>query len=569
MNYSFVYRQLSAVCFMIGGFMFVALPWALPALGGVWEHELRGVFGLVVSIGVCLSVAALFWRLGCVCEEQNQPKQPARESDDSRRWEKELFQAEIQTFSKKEATAVVGLSWVLATVLGALPYLLADVHRAEGVPMSICDALFESQSGFSTTGATVFGEVERPDLLPRCILFWRLTTHFLGGLGIMVLFVVLLGYGTGAKTLVRSEMTGPSKSSPKQRIRQLGLAVFGIYVALIAVETVLLLAQGVTLFDSLCHSFSTVSTGGLSSFNASAGHFAAHGYAHAASIEWTLTAFMFLGGSNFILLYLFFKRQPGKLLRDTEWRVYVGMIVATTLIIFVSGLIDKDFDNFGTDDLPTYSQNGTELSTETEQVTVPVLMAFRTVVFQVVSILTTTGLCTDEYEKWTGLSCGVLLLLMFLGGCAGSTSGGFKIIRVICLVKSLPHAVEQSYRPNVVRPLLIGGVPLDKETVRHMMMHFVVLTTVFIGGVLLALLFEPLSTWGNRPVAGDRKLIDMASAVASCLNNVGPGLGLIGARQNFGVFSETSKFLFTWLMMIGRLELFVVLSMFHPGFWQK
>ncbi len=541
--------------------MLTCLPWAMPALGGEWEYESRGVFGLLVSMLICLASAALFWRLGREPHGTNM-SQGYIPADTKQR-----YLAETQNFSKKEATAVVGLSWVLATCLGALPYLLADVHRAEGVPMSLCDALFESQSGFSTTGATVFSEVERPGLMPRCILFWRLTTHFLGGLGIMVLFVVFLGLGTGAKILVRAEMTGPSKASPKQRVRQLGIAVFGIYVALIVAETVLLLLQGVTLFDSLCHAFSSVSTGGLSSFNSGAGHFAAYGYANAASIEWTLIAFMFLGGTNFILLYLFFFREPSRLGRDAEWRVYVGIILVATSVIFVSGLIDNDFDNFGTDDRATYSSTGEILNNNTKTETVPALTAFRTATFHVVSILTTTGLCTDEYEKWNGLSCGIILLLMFFGGCAGSTSGGFKIIRVVCLMKSLPQEIEQSYRPNVVRPLLLGGAPLEKETIRHIMMHFVMLTTVFIAAVLVTLVLEPLSTWGDRPVQGDRKLIDMAHAAASCLNNAGSGLGLLGARQNFGVFSEASKFIFTWLMMIGRLELFVILSLFHPGFW--
>ena len=532
--------------------MLTGIPWALPALGGMWEYESRGVRGLLCSMLVCFGIAAVFRRLG---------------------------RGNIDYFSKKEATAVVGLSWILATILGALPFLLAGVQRMEGVPMSVCDALFEAQAGFSTTGATVFGELERPDLLPRCILFWRLSTHFLGGLGIMVLFVVLLGFGTGTgadkKGIVRSEMTGPSRSSPKERIRQMALAVFGVFLGLNVAQTVLLYLQGLTLFDAICHSFSTVSTGGFSTFNASAGHFASHGYTWAASIEWTLIVFMFLGGTNFILLYWIVKRRPDKLFKDAEWRTYVGIIGVATLVIFCSGMVEGDFDNFGTSDKPVYAMPaisngpGEEDPRTTERILVPPTTAFRTAIFQVVSILTTTGLCTDEYEKWSGLSCFIILILMFLGGCAGSTSGGFKIIRVICLIKWLPQEIELSYRPNVVRPLIIGGVPMDKETVRRIMVHFVMLTTVFIVGTLLVLALEPLTTWGERQVSGDRKLADTASAVASCLNNVGPGLGLIGARQNFGVFSESSKFVFTWLMMIGRLELFVVLSMFHPGFWRK
>ena len=535
---------------MLGGFMLTGIPWALPALGGDWQYESKGVFGLLCSTFVCLAVSLIFWRLGRGMEEY---------------------------FSKKDAIAVVGLSWILATLLGALPYLLAGACRAEGVPMNVFDALFETQSGFSTTGATVFSTVERPDLLPRCILFWRLSTHFLGGLGIMILFVVLLGYGTGTaadiKGVVRSEMTGPSRSSPSERIRYMARIVFTIYVFLNIIQTTLLYLQGLTLFDALCHSFSTVSTGGLSTFDASAGHFASHGYPHAATIEWTLITFMILGGTNFILLYWVFKRQPKKLYRDPEWRTYIGVIMIATTVIFISGTINRDFDNFGTSNLPSYvppdtAADPTEIVAP-QRTDLPAVTAFRVSVFQVVSILTTTGLCTDEYEKWSGLSCGIILLLMFLGGCAGSTSGGFKMIRFVCLMKALPQEIERAFRPNVVRPILVGGTPMDRDIVRQIMIHFVMLTTIFIVGTFLVLLLEPLSTWGTQPVAGDRKLIDTASAVASCLNNVGPGLGLIGARQNFGVFSEASKFIFTWLMMIGRLEMFVILSLFQPGFWRK
>lgn len=592
MNYSFVFRQLSAVCVLLGGLMFFSIPWASPALGGDWKHEASGVFGLCCSIGLSFLMAFVLWRLDRYIDKNN--------SDTPQK----------NSFSKKEATAVVGLTWVLATVLGAMPYLCAGVERQEGTPMSVCDALFESQSGFSTTGATVFAELERPDLLPRCILFWRGTTHFLGGLGIMVLFVVLLGYGTGTKKIVRSEMTGPGKWNPKDRVQQLTKVVFSLYVGMVALQTIMLFALGLSLFDALCHAFSTVATGGFSTFNASAGHFAASGYEHAAAIEWTLILFMFLGGTNFILLYWVCVGKPGKLLRDTEWRTYVGIILIASTVILIAGLFDKDFDNYGTADTPFYVSQQPQPDDKLEQFNelskaeifsektpdgnqtldspknswldkkfsepknppreeIPVLLAFRVTVFQVVSMLTTTGLCSDEYEKWSGLCCGTILLLMFLGGCAGSTSGGFKIIRAICLAKSLPQEIELSYRPNVVRPLFIGGEPIERETIRHIMFHFVLLTTVFIAGTLLVLLWEPATTWGGWPVAGDRKLVDTASAVAACLNNIGPGIGLIGARDNFGVFSEASKFVFTWLMMLGRLELFVVLSMFHPGFWRR
>ncbi len=571
MNYPLVFGFLGFVCYILGGSMLFSLPWAHPFLGGVWRQEQSGVYGLLGSITICVVLGFLLRFLGRGASEH---------------------------FSKKEATAIVGLSWILATILGALPFLLSGTQRLEGVPMSVCDALFESQSGFSTTGATIFGELERPELMSRCILFWRSATHFLGGLGIMVLFVALLGQGSFGKTMMRFEWSG--KSSPKERMQLLAKSLFKIYVGLNFLLTTALVLQGLTLFDALCHAFGTIATGGFSTFNASVGHFAAAGYSCTAGIEWTLTLFMFLGGTNFVLLYWCVMRKPKRMFQNTEWRAYFGIVCIATFLIVCSGIRDNDFDNYGTADTPIFQSSPPkhdpkltvieeryeeEVFHVTEEAApptpsgetapiapeprepMPLSMAIRTVTFQVVSLMTTTGFVTDEYEKWNGFACGVFLLLMFFGGCTGSTSGGFKVIRVVYVWRLLPLEIEKAYRPNVVRPLIVDGAPVDKDILQRIFVHFTLMTVVFILGTLFVLAFEPPSTWGMVSVAGDRKLIDTASAVASCMNNVGPGLGLIGARENFGAFSEMSKFLFTWLMMLGRLEFFVILSLFHRGFW--
>ncbi|MDR0871005.1 MAG: TrkH family potassium uptake protein [Planctomycetaceae bacterium] len=548
MNYVFIFRHLSAVCWMLGGFMLFSVPWALPAFGGNWQYEKSGTFGLFVSVGVCAGCALLLRYIG--------RKNGGTSSSD--------------VFSKKDATAVVAFSWLFATVLGALPFLFSGTQRCEGIPMSVGDAVFESMSGFTTTGATVFAELERPDLLSRCVLFWRCSTHFLGGLGIMVLFVVLLGIGTGSKTLFRSEVAS-SKNSPKERIRQLARIVFRIFIALNAAQTVLLVLQGLTVYDALCHSFSTTATGGFSTFNAGAGHFAAHGYKYAAAVELTLVLFMFLGGTNFILLYYLFRGQPSKLFGDREWRTYTGIIAVSVLIVFAAGWVHSDFDIYGTSDKPVLSfSDGTSSAAKTAAAAnLPPVHSFRVVLFQIVSIITTTGLCTDEFEKWSAVSCGVLVILMFIGGCSGSTSGGFKVFRMICLMKAVPQEIELSYRPNVVRPLLIGGAPVDKEMVHHVIVHFAVLTLAFLCGTFLILCFEPSSTWNVQHVAGDRKLVDTSAAAAACLNNVGAGFGIVGARQNYGIFSEGAKFVYAALMMLGRLELFTVLALCMPRFWNN
>ena len=509
MNYPLVFGFLGTVCHILGVSMLFSLPWAHPVLGGEWDNERSGAIGLVVSMAICFMTGFLLRFLGRGASE---------------------------SFSRKEATAIVALSWILATILGMLPFLLSGTERMEGVPLSVCDALFESQSGFSTTGATIFGELERSDLLPRCILFWRSTTHFLGGLGIMVLFVALLGHGTFGKTMMRFEWSG--KSSPRERMQLLAKALFKIYVTLNILLTTALVLQGLTLFDALCHSFGTVATAGFSTFNASAGHFVDAGYSSAVGIEWTLMLFMFIGGTNFVLLYWFALRKPERLFRNTEWRVYLGIIFVATILIICSGINDN-----------------------------PTETPIRTVLFHVVALATTTGYVTAEYEKWNGFACGVFLLLMFIGGCAGSTAGGFKVLRAVSIWKLLPQEIEKAYRPNVVRPLLLDGTPMEKDVIQRILVHLSVMAAVFVTATLFILAFEPATAWGTPRVGGDRKLIDSASAVVSCMNNVGPGLGLVGARQNFGNFSEPAKFLFAWLMMLGRLEFFVVLSLFHRGFW--
>ena len=537
MNYRFVFRQLSFICAILAGLMAVCLLWAHPLLGGEWQDEASGVFGLGCSILISLVMTLLFHRLG-------------RNASDF--------------FSKKEATAVVGLSWILATILGALPYLCAGVQRSEGVPMSVCDALFESQSGFSTTGATVFGELQRSDLLPRTILFWRAMTLFLGGLGIIVLFVVLLGYGTGTKTLVRSEMTGPLKSSPTERVRHLAQIVFGIYIGLNALQTITLCSLGLTFYDSLCHSVSTIATGGFSTFNASVGHFAVSGYKYSALIEWVIVFFMFLGGTNFILIYWCLIGKPNKMFYNAEWRMYFFTVVIATAVILAVGTSEGDFDHFGTSDLPFYVAEN-----DLQGGQLPVSETFRMTAFQVVSLMTTTGFCTDEFEKWCGLSCGILLLLMMVGACAGSTAGGMKVIRVLCVLRAVPNEIELSYRPNVVRSVTIGGEPIDRETLTRIFSYFALYGCIVIIGTLIILTCEPTATRQNAPIPGDHQLFDSANIAISCMSNVGPGLGQIGARMNFGSFTELTKLLLTGLMIVGRLEIFVILAMLQPNFWRR
>ena len=520
MNYRLLSKLLGMVCLLIGGAMFFSLPWAFPALGVRRHVDLspgafatRGFTALLVSIVFCALVGGVLVMFG-------------------RHAKGRLF--------RREALAVVGLSWVVATILGATPYYFAGCCRGidrdtdQKIPMTVVDCLFESQSGFSTTGATVLSELESPVLVPHCILFWRSTTHFLGGLGIIVLFVVILGHGSAGKALMRAEMPGPTKEGATPRMQDTAWLFALTYVGLNILLAAILWVLGLSVFDALCHAFGAMATGGFSTYNASIGHF------HSPAVDYVMVVFMILAGTNFTLLYFLICFRPKKLLADIEWRAYIGIIGAASLAVILVGRWSGDFPNLAD--------------------------AVRYGLFQVVSIMTTTGYCTDDFDTWNHFGRGLLFMLMFVGGCAGSTGGGLKVIRHVLFVKILRLEVEQSYHPSVVRPLRLGGKPVEDPDLRkNILVYFSLILAIFIFSWMFVVTFEPDSTWGDQL---QHKLLDSASSVAATLNNIGPGLGTVGATRNYGHFSWWSKMLFLWLMMIGRLEIFSILVLFAPGFWR-
>jgi len=540
MNLRLLCRLLGLVAILIGGSMVFSLPWALPACGGVWDCERPGFWGLLGAMASCFAAGAGLQWLGRAARGQ-------------------LF--------LKEALAVVGLSWVLATVLGGLPYVLSGTCRAPETRMSLVDAMFEAQSGFSTTGATVLSELEDPRLVPRCILFWRSSTHFLGGLGIIVLFVAILGQGSAGKALMRAEMPGPSKSSQQARTQHTAWVLFLIYAGLNGLLTLLLVAEGLSLFDALCHAFGTMATGGFSTYNASVGHFATQPQYNGPLIEMTITFFMFLAGTNFMLLYALVILRPGRLLSDVEWKTYVAILLIVTAAVIGFGWAHGDFIANGMTLPPGPDPDAAEATPPGEQ---SVGSAVRYSLFQVVSIMTTTGFCTDDYDRWNSFGRGVLLVLMFIGGCAGSTGGGLKVIRHILFVKILGLEVERAFHPSVVRPLRLAGQPVeDQELRRNILVYFGLVVAIVAAGWLLTITIEPNSTWTDHGHAHQHKLIDAAGCVAATLNNIGPGFGVIGPTKNYGNFTAPTKVLFTWLMMLGRLEIFAILVLFVPGFWRS
>ena len=299
---------------------------------------------------------------------------------------------------------------------------------------------------------------------------------------------------------------------------------------------------GMSIFDSLCHTFATTATGGFSTYNASLGHFESIPGVSGAAVEYVTILFMILAGTNFTLLALCVFAQPLKLLADVEWRTYISIISFATLLVVLVGLTSghEDFQTLGS--------------------------SLRYGLFQVVSIITTTGYGTSDFDSWSHFSRGLLLVLMFVGGCAGSTGGGMKVIRHVLFAKVLGIEIERAFHPKVVRLLKLGGKPVEDDNLQHsILVYFALIIMLFVGGFLFVVCFEPNATWG---LDNSNKLIDAASSVASTLNNIGPGLGTVGATQNYGHFSLLSKSVFILMMMLGRLEIFPIIVLFSLRFWR-
>jgi len=530
MNLNLVSRMLGIVAWLIGLTMAFSLPIAWPTIGGQSEFESHGFWALTGSIAVCIAVGFLLRRFGKDAPEN-------------------LY--------RKEAMAIVGLSWVLATALGGMPYYFGNVVFREvgGMEhsMGIVECLFESQSGFSTTGATVLSDIENEQWVPRCILCWRSSTHFLGGLGIIVLFVAVLGQGSAGKALMRAEIPGPTKEGSLERMQHTAWLFAAIYCGLTFLLIFLLYFEGMTLFQAVCHAFGTMATGGFSTLNSSLGGFDVLLPGNYKLIEYTVIVFMVLAGTNFTLMYITLIGKPKVLLRDPEWRTYVGIIVLATLLVMGVGLWSTNL---------LHSQGKLSETTDLET-------TFRDSLFQVVSILTTTGFGTANYDLWPNFSRALLIGLMFIGGCAGSTGGGMKVIRHILLVKILGREIERSFHPSVVRHIRISGEPItDPDLARNILVYFSLVAVIFGVSWLLLVSVEPDSTWQQAGQQTTNRLGDSASAVAATLHNIGPGLGIVGPTKNYATFSAPAKMLFTFLMMLGRLELFVILVLVVPSFWR-
>ncbi len=420
---------------------------------------------------------------------------------------------------KKEALCVVGLGWLASALLGAMPYLLI-------LDCSFADAFFESSSGLTTTGASVFSDL---NVIPKSLLFWRCFTQWIGGMGVVIFFVAILSFlGAGGKIIYTHEMgTNPSETD-SSRIQVGVLRIIYLYLAISAICFVAFKLVGMDYYDALCHMFATVSTGGFSVYSNSIAHY------NSPLIEWTVTLFMFIGGINFSVILMFVMGKFRAVLRNTELRWYVGILCFSTLSI-ASVLINADALSFSN-----------------------VNYAIRTSAFQVVSIMTSTGFMTADYCLWVPLAHVILFCLMFIGGCSGSTSGGLKVIRVVVAFKMSLVGIEKSFRTHVVRIMRLNGQPLDVLLMASAM-SFIMLymfTTIF--GVLSISLIER-----NVSFAG------CLSAVVTCISNIGPGLAEVGPASSYGFLAQPSKLILSLLMIMGRLEFYAILALFMPSLWKK
>lgn len=518
MNWLLLSRLLGLLGMLVGAAMAFCLPWSFEICNGR-GFESDGFWGTLAAMVCSLASGGLLYWLG---------------------------RHERSGILRKEALAIVGLGWILAGLLGSLPFLFSGTMRTAEQPMTVVDAVFESISGFTTTGASVITELEDSTQIPRSVLFWRSFTHWLGGMGIIVLFVAILGQlGAGGKALMRREVPGPVTETVRPRVQETAVAMWIIYMVISGLLTVLLMVEGMSLYDGLCHTFGTVATGGFSTRNASVRAF------NDPVLEGTIIVFMLIAGTNFSLYYMVLRYQPppGKkhvwnrltpLVADLEFRVYLLIVVAATVALSINVWWIELY--------PT------------------VMSCLRHTSFQVVTIMTTTGFGTEDFTRWSNFSQALLLLLMFIGGCAGSTGGGLKVIRYIIFVKAIRIEVERAYRPNVVRPLRLAGVTVDKIRVHEVMVYFALMLFIFISSWMTLVAIEPDTMWQG---ARSDKLVDCASAVAATLNNIGPGVGVLGPHSNYADFSGQGKLLMTVLMLLGRLELFAILVLFKRSFWRS
>lgn len=413
----------------------------------------------------------------------------------------------------RDALFIVTISWFVAAVIGSLPFLLS------GSITNPADAFFETCSGFSTTGATIVRDIEA---LPRSILFWRCFTHWLGGMGILVFAVAVMpALGISGQALASIEAPGPSLTKVTPKMSDMARNLYFLYLSFTVLETVLLMSGGLDLFDSLCHSFSTMGTGGFGTYNDSVAHF------NSPYVEVVIGIFMFLAGVNFNLYFILFKNGIKSAIKDGEFKLYMSFAIFCLVIIAWNLFQSGSYDIF---------------------------TSMRHAMFQEFSLLTTTGFMTSDYIFWPTFAQVILMVAFFTGPSSSSTGGGIKMIRILVLIKLVKRSIALRIHPNAVVNVKVNQRLLPSEMVSNIAsFFFVYVLIIFVGGFLVS--FD-----GNS-------LLTNLSAAASCLGNIGPGFDLVGPTCNYSFFSSSSKFILSLIMIAGRLEIFPFLMLFTPRFW--
>ena len=473
--------------------LFLAGALLLPALCAAWYGEIGDVRAFIYSALITATAATLLMALG-------------------RRQTDHLF--------RSEGVLIVAGGWLVASIFGALPYLLSRSIRHP------VDALFESASGFTTTGSTILLDIEA---LGHGMLFWRSFTQWLGGMGIIVLFIALLPeLGSGARFLYKLEVPGPTKKAMHPRVHDTAAVLWRIYLIFTLLETTLLMLAGLNLYDALTTTFSTLSTGGFSPYNASISHFGS------SAVEIIVIGFMLAAGANFSLYYglRVHGLRPGarQLVADRELRIYIGLIAGVAAVLLFHLVRSGPYDN--------------------------VLDGALDSVFQTVSILTTTGFGTADFDTWPNGPRLLLVCLMFLGGCAGSTAGGMKLMRLVIAVKSAVREVKLIFNPNAVMAVFVGRQSVPNGVVASVVAFVLLYMLSWTAGSLMLTI-------------GGTDLETSASASIAILGNIGPGLKSAGPTANFAFFAAWQKLVMVVMMLLGRLEVFPIVALFTVTFWRR
>lgn len=425
-----------------------------------------------------------------------------------------MYERQELKLKERDGFLIVTLCWLTASLVGALPFFLA------GAIPSYVDAFFETCSGFSTTGCSILTDIES---LPKSMLFWRSFTHWLGGMGIIVFATALLpSIGIKGQIIASAETPGPTLDKIAPRFSDTVRNLYLVYILFTIVEVILLLLGGMSLYDALLHTFGTVGTGGFSSYNNSIAHFDS-GY-----IQWVIIVFMLLCGINFNLYFIVLKRGIRAFFKDSELKFYLLIIAGITFSIFVNVYQSDYYDNLW--------------------------KAFTDSAFQVVSIITTTGYATCDYDIWPTFSKMLIFILMLTGACSSSTGGGVKLIRILVSLKMVRRGVSLKLHPNRFIPVTIGNRPVSQEVATNIANFiFLYIFVVFAGATIIS--FNGFD------------LMTTISSVLTCVGNVGPGFNLVGPSMNFSIFTDFSKVFLSLLMIAGRLELFTFFMLISPHYW--